>query len=327
MHKISCRTRVFLMCAALLCVQAPTHAQQAWPTKPIRVITATATGGTLDITARQFAEQLARATGQSWLVENRTGGLGIPGTVAAAKAAADGYNFFVGSTENFILTPKLMKDVPYDPIADFAQVAVLIDTTAFAIAVNNDVPAKNLRELIALAKSQPGKLTYAVTGSTADMIGRWLGKQAGIEVEQIFYKAVSQSVPDVATGRVHYTINALPPLEPLIKTGKLRVLAMTSATRLPGWDSIETVNETIPGLFLSGLVSLAAPTGIPVEIQRRVNQEANTILTSTNILQKSAAYGWFNRQPSRTLQETSEFVRGERERWNKVIDGLGIKPN
>jgi tripartite-type tricarboxylate transporter receptor subunit TctC len=330
MQGISNRYRSALIFAALsipLCIQFPAQAQQAWPSKPVKVITATATGGTLDITARLFAEQMARVTGQSWVIENRTGGLGIPGTVAAARAAPDGYTFFVGSTENFVLTPKLQKDVPYDPAADFVHVAVLIDTTAFAIAVNSDVPAKNLRELIALAKSQPGKLSYAVTGSTADMIGRWINKQAGIEVEQIFYKAVAQSIPDVSAGRVHYTINALPPMEPLIKTGKLRVLAMTSATRLPGWDSVETVNETIPGLFLSGLLALSGPTGIPLEIQRRVNQEASLILTNTNILQKSSAYGWFNRQPARSLQETGDFVRVERERWNKVIDGLGIKPN
>jgi len=325
--KYSMIRRSLLIVAAVACLQAPAAAQQGWPAKPIRLITATATGGTLDITARLFADQMAKGTGQSWLVENRTGGLGIPGTVAAARSAPDGHTYFVGSTENFILTPKLQKDVPYNAAADFVHVAILIDTTAFAIAANNEVPAKNLRELIALAKAQPGKLSYAVTGSTADMIGRWISKQADIQVEQIFYKAVSQSVPDVSAGRVNFTINALPPMEALIKSGKLRVLAMTSATRLPGWDSVETVNETIPGLFLSGLLALSGPAGIPMEIQRRVNKEASAVLANTDILRRSAAYGWFNRQPVRSLQEASDFVRGENERWNKVIDGLGIRPN
>ncbi len=312
-----------VLLAGLAC---PCAAQQAWPAKPVRIITPTATGGTLDILVRLFADHIARATGQSWLLDNRAGGQGVIGTNAAAKSAPDGYTFFVGGTENYILAPRLIKDIPYDPQRELAPVSVLIDTTAFAIAVHSELPAKNLRELISIAKARPKSLSYAVTGSTADMIGNWLKKQAAIDVEGIFYKAATQSVQDVASGRVAFTINALPPLEPLIKAGKLRVLALTSSARVPGWESIETVDESVPGFLISGLIALAAPSGTPAEIQQRVNREANAILRNSDFVPKASAYGWFNRQGARTIPETAEFVRAERERWHAIIDGLGMKP-
>jgi len=310
------------LAAASLCSPA-----QQWPAKPVKLLTATATGGTLDITARSFADQMSRATGQSWLVENHAGGLGVTGTDMAAKSPPDGYMFFVGSTENLVLAPLQIRELPYDPVKDFAPVAVLIDTTVFAIASYAGLPAKNLRELLALAKSRPGKLSYAVTGSTAEMVGNWLKKQTSMDFIQVPYKAATQSAQDVATGRVDFTINALPPLSPFIKGGKLRVLAMTSASRLPGWEAVETVNETVPGFSLAGFLVLAVPARTPIEIQQRANREAVAIVKSPQFLDRSAAYGWFNRQPARTLQETGEFIRTERERWTRVMDGLGIKPH
>ena len=320
--------RARIHCLAGICLAATSLCSpaQQWPAKPVKLLTATATGGTLDITARSFADRMSRATGQSWLVENHAGGLGVTGTDMAAKASPDGYTFFVGSTENLVLASLQIKDLPYDPVKDFAPVAVLIDTTVFAIAAYADLPAKNLRELLALGRSRPEKLSYAVTGSTAQMIGSWLKKQTSMDFIQVPYKAATQSAQDVATGRVDFTINALPPLAPFLKGGKLKVLAMTSASRLPGWESVETVNETVPGFSLAGFLVLAVPARTPAEIQQRANREAAAILKSPEFLDRAASYGWFNRQPGRTLQETGEFVRTERERWVRVMDGLGIKP-
>jgi tripartite-type tricarboxylate transporter receptor subunit TctC len=311
---------------AIAAFPALCHAQQGWPSKPIRVITPTSTGGTLDIIARPWADQMTRVTGQPWLVENRPGGLGIPGTLAAAKAAPDGYSFFLGSTENLVFAPRLVKDVGYDPVADFDLVAIVIDTTAFGVIAHKDLPANNLGELIALAKARPGKLTYAVTGGMADLVGQWLNKQTSTDVVQIIYKAIAQMTPDITGGRLDYVINALPPMETLVKSGKLKVLAVTSRSRLPGWENIETVGETVPGLFLAGFLALAAPAGTPPEIRERVNRETVAIVGSAAFTEKLATSGWHNARPARNVQETGEFVRAERERWHKILDGLGIKP-
>ncbi len=132
--------------------------------------------------------------------------------------------------------------------------------------------------------------------------------------------------PDLATGRLDYVVNAIPPLETLIKAGKLKVLAVTTASRLPGWESVETVAEILPGFVLAGFVVLAVPSGTPLEIRERVNQEAKAIVGNPSFLERSASYGWYNRQPSRSLQETVAYVRSERERWDKIIEGLGIQP-
>jgi len=314
-------------CMVLLC--AAIHgafAQQPWPSKPVKLITGSATGGTLDITARAFADQISRATRQTWTVENRTGGLGVIATEVAAKAPPDGYTLFAASTENLILAPRQIRDLPYDPVKDFAPIAVLIDTTVFALAAYSELRAKNLRELLALGKSRPEKLSYAVTGSTAEMIGSWLRKQASVDFVQVPYKAATQSAQDVSTGRVDFTINALPPLEPFIKAGRLKVLAMTSSSRLPGWESVETVSETVPGLFLAGCVVLTVPARTPADVLQRANAEVTAIVGTPQFLDRIAVYGWYNRHPNRTVQETAEFVRAERERWNTVMDGLGIKP-
>ena len=302
------------------------HAQQPWPSRPIRVVTPTSTGGTLDIIARPWADQMARVTGQPWVVDNRPGGQGVPGTLAASKAAPDGYTFFLGSTENLVFAPRLVKDVGYDPVADFDLVAIVIDTTAFGVIAHRELPAGNLRELIALAKARPGKLTYAVTGGMADLVGQWLNKQTSTDVVQIIYKAIAQMTPDITGGRLDYVINALPPMETLIKAGKLKVLAVTSRSRLPGWENIETVGETVPGLFLAGFLALAAPAGTPVEIRERVNRETVAIVGSPAFTEKLATSGWHNARPARNVQETVEFVRGERERWHRILDGLAIKP-
>jgi tripartite-type tricarboxylate transporter receptor subunit TctC len=157
-------------------------------------------------------------------------------------------------------------------------------------------------------------------------VGQWLNKQTSTDVVQIIYKAIAQMTPDITGGRLDYVINALPPMETLIKAGKLKVLAVTSRSRLPGWENIETVGETVPGLFLAGFLALAAPAGTPVEIRERVNRETVAIVGSPAFTEKLATSGWHNARPARNVQETVEFVRGERERWHRILDGLAIKP-
>ncbi len=311
-------------CLALLCVNAA--AQQNWPVKAVRVIVPNAAGAVPDTVARLVTESLSRATGQAWIVDNRAGGQGVIGSELAAKAAPDGYTFFIGGAENFVLAPRLMKTVPYDPVRDFSPLAVIIDSGNLAIVVRDEFPSKSLKEFIAAAKARPGKLTFASTVITTEMLGNWFKKRAGIELVNVPYKTVTQAIQDLLGGRVDSLVVSMSPVEALARAGKVRALAMSATARIPGWDLVETFSETLPGLSLVGWQVMAAPTSTPAELLQRVNREVNATVKTPDFARRVAQFGWYNNHGSRSVEEADAFLRAQRENWGRVIDELGIKP-
>lgn len=319
----SIRLLLLLLCVPLA---LPLQAQTAWPAKPIRLILSNSPGSAPDVVGRITADQLGRALGQSWIIENRPGGEGVIGADAAAKSAPDGYTFYVASIVAVAVSPHLVRNIPYDSLRDFAPVAMIVDSGPSAIAVHPDVPAKTFPELVALAKNQPGKLTYSSTVAFLSISQEWLNKVAGINMTQINYKETSQAIQDVTSGRVQVMVNSVGTALPLIRTGKLRFLAVTSLKRLPQFPDIPAVAEYYPGYESEGWLSLAAPAGTPVDIVARVNREMERIVKDAQFTQLVQKFIWANNIGASTPPALSVFYRAEREKWGKIVRDLGIQP-
>ena len=239
--------------AAVLPALARTAAAQSYPMRPIKLINALAAGSAPDILSRIIAEPLSRALGQQIIVENRPGAANIIATQAGARAAPDGYTLFFGPSLALAVNPHTFKSLPYDPLADFAYIA-MVSKAAFFVLAHPDIPANTLPELIALDKSRPGQLTVAVDGpkNSSGMLAAWLNKKAGMQLVLVPYAAMPQGVQDAITGRVQLAIAAGLIAGPLVDRGAMRSLAVSSAARIPRYQQISTIAETFPGFEFVG---------------------------------------------------------------------------
>jgi tripartite-type tricarboxylate transporter receptor subunit TctC len=307
--------------AAGVVLSLTAHAQQKpWPTKPVRVILPNAPGSAPDITIRLFGDQMANAVGQPWVVENRPGGEGIPGTEAVIRAAPDGYTFGLTSSNVVTLNPLLIRPLSYDPLKDMLYIAMVIDTAPLGVAVAPDLPVASLRDLVELAKSRPGGVSYSTTVPIAGLAGDWLNKTTGTNLVQVSYKAVSQALQDGLAGRVPVLINSIGPLEPQVRAGKLRFIAMTSAKRQAAWPDVPTIRETYADGFVSdGWLPLFGPIGVPAEIVQRVNRESERIVRSREFLDPLRTHGWSNINGASTPAGILAHTKEELDRWGKII--------
>jgi tripartite-type tricarboxylate transporter receptor subunit TctC len=202
----------------------------------------------------------------------------------------------------------------------------VIDTNGFAVAAAPSLPAANVRELVSLARSRPGNVTYGTSVSLAQLLGLWLQKEAGVKLVEVRYKDIAQGIQDTMAGRIDIVVNSYTNLEPLVKAGKLKVLAVSTAERMPGLGSVETVAESYPGLAVGGLLVLTVPAGTPGEVVERANRETNAILRSPEFGQRVFRYGWHNVRGPRTLAETAEFVRASHARFKAALEATGFQP-
>ena len=241
------------------------HAQ-SWPAQPLHVIVSQAAGGTPDIICRIVMDRLSRAIGQPIVVENRPGGGNVIGAQAVAHAKPDGYTLFFATAAALVTNPYTFKSLPYDPLKDFVPVSMVAEGV-FLVLAYPGVPATTLPELFALAKADPGKLSFATDGpkNFSGMIAAWLNKLGGTQIPQIPYSAMPQGIQDTIAGRVQLTVLAVPSARGAIESGKLRAIAVTSSQRLPGYDNVPTVAETFPGFNFTGWMVLVTPAGTPAE--------------------------------------------------------------
>lgn len=311
---------------ALTLIATPAFAQQPWPTKSIRLVIANSPGAAPDLIARVLSEQLAKSTGQPWLVENRPGGDELIAADAVVHAAPDGYTLLLVSQSFVAVNPNTFKSMPVDPARDFMALAVVIDTTPIAIGVSTSLPAGNLAELIALAKKQPGKISYGVTVPILAMVGQWLSFRAGIEMTEIMYKSSAQQLSDAVTGTVPVIISTTLSIGPMAKAGKLRILGVTSPNRVEGFPDVPSVMETFPDLNPGGGLVILGPLGLRPEVVSRINRETDAAVKSSEFTRRVAEFGWANVNGARTPAETAEYIRVQRERWAKVVKDLRIQP-
>ncbi len=316
--------RVLLLAA--LAAATCSAAAQSWPTRPIRVIVSFAAGSAPDIVCRFVTDRLARALGQSIVVDNRPGSGNIIAAQAAARSAPDGYNFFCATAATLVSNPHTFKSLPYDPVKDFAPVA-MIAKGPFFVLVHPSVPATTLAELAAYDKANPGKLTFATDGlrNFTGMMAAWLNKISGMSILTVPYAAMPLGIQDTVAGRTQVTILAIPAAAPRIRSAELRPLAASFAKRVPGYENVPAISESYPGFELVGWFLIVAPAGTPAEIVQRVNREMDRILKDPETVQRMRGLGFFT-EGAETPEAVGEAVRTDREKWGRIVKEIGMQP-
>jgi tripartite-type tricarboxylate transporter receptor subunit TctC len=322
-----CRIAGAFLCAVVLgsspAVQAQTGAA-GYPGKPIHIVVTFSTGGAPDILARLIGERLAATWGQPVVIDNKPGAGGNTGADTVAKAPPDGHTIVVGTVGTHSINGALYTRMPYDMVKDFAPVTLLA-TTPNMLVVNNDVPAKNLAEFIALGKKQ-GKMTFASSGSgtSIHVSGELFKTMTGIDMEHIPYKGRATAIPDVLGGRVTMMFDNMPSSLPLVKEGKLRALGVTSAKRSAAAPEIPTIAEQgLPGFEAVSWFALFAPAGTPKPIVDKLQVEVKKILAVPEIAKRLADAGL--EAVGSTPEELAAYQRAEIGKWAKVVKDSGAK--
>ncbi len=298
---------------------------QAYPNKPIRLIVPWPPTGTVDILGRTLSQKISESMGQNFVVDNRGGANGMIGTEIVAKASPDGYTLLVENITGETINAALRDKMAFDIHRDFAPVSLLAWVPNGVVSLPT-LPARTIQELIALAKAQPGKLTYASfgIGSSAHLTFELFKGMTGIDMLHVPYKGGQPAIADLLAGQVSIYIPVLPSVVQLHKAGRLRLLAVTSAKRSSAVPEIPTVAESgVPGFEASNWFAFMAPAGTPPEIVARLNAEAGKALQAADVREKLAGLG-FETQSS-TPQDLSAFLRKESEKWSKVVKASGAR--
>ncbi|MCC7225660.1 MAG: tripartite tricarboxylate transporter substrate binding protein [Burkholderiaceae bacterium] len=308
---------------------SPARAQQAagnWPTKSITLIVPYAAGGFGDTRMRLLARKLSDKLGQAIVVENKSGAGGVIGTAIVAKAAPDGYTIGSGHLAPLAVNPSMMQKLPYDATKDIAPV-ILIENSPLVLSVANSLPVKNLGELIALAKKEPGKLTFGSSGigGAHHLSGEMFREDAKIDIVHVPYKGGAPASTDLMAGHLSMMFEMGYAAMPSIKAGKIRPLAVTSAKRIDLLPDVPTMAESgVPGFESYNWQGIIAPAGTPAPVIARLNAAFNEILKDPDVVRAIADTG--SQPAGGTPEAFGLFIEAERQKWAKVIKAANIKP-
>ena len=311
-------------CAALVwgCPVA-VQARSTFPDRPIRIVVPWPAGGSVDMATRMVSSQVAAGLGQPVVVENRPGAAGNIGAMAAAKSAPDGYTLLMATTP-MIINSSLTKGTSVDLARDFTPVSLLVNLN-YVLVVNPSV-ANSVGELIAKAKASPGQLSYASSGpgTQLHLIGEAFKRQAGIDIVHVPYKGAPPALTDMAGGVVQMMFPGFPVVEPLLKAGRLKALAVVGSHRLPYLPGVPTLAEAgVPGIESTEWYGVVAPTGTPAEVVARLNGEFAKVLNDPGIRQRLASRGF---QPvGGTPQGFAEFIGTEQKKWPALVKQAGLQ--
>jgi len=311
--------------AALTIALATASHGQGYPTKPIRLVVPFAPGGSSTIVARSVATEMSKALGQEVYIENKGGGGGNVAMHEVARAEPDGYTLIIGHVGSLALNPFITANLGYDVNRDFAAVSLLAKVPNIFV-VHADVPARNLREFVALARRQPGQLYYgsAGNGSAGHLAMEYLKLVTGIDLQHVPYKGTGPNLVDLVAGRTHATSAGTPPLMPHVKAGKLRVIAVGTPQRLAVLPEVPTVAEQgYPGFETSQWYGLNAPARTPPAIVKRLADEAAKAVRIPAVLER---FSVDNAEAiGSTPEQYAEFIAKEQARWKEVIRKANIK--
>jgi tripartite-type tricarboxylate transporter receptor subunit TctC len=300
--------------------------EDGWPQRPLRLVVPFPAGSSTDIIARIVAQKLSHRLGQQIVIENRAGASGNIGADAVAKAAPDGYTIGIATASTHAVAASLSPNLPYDPIRDFAPVA-MIGSQPYVLVLHPALPAHNLAELIALAKAKPGTLNYGSAGvaSLAHLATELFASMAGVNIVHVPYKSSSQSMTDMITGRLDMQFATIAPSLPNIRAGQLRALVTSGKTRVAALPELPTVAEAgIAGYEAALWVSFVVPSDTPPKIIARLNREVNDVLESSDGTEALVAQGMAPEPgPPEAL---TERIRGDIEKWRGVAARAGIRP-
>src|SRR5688572_22518840 len=308
----------------LLCTLSASASAQSFPNKAVRLVVPFAAGGSTDIIGRTIAQKLNEMWGQPVLVDNRPGGSTVIGTDIVAKSPPDGHTLLV-TPAPFTIVPSLIAKLPYDPSKDFEPIT-LINTTPLVVVVHPGVPARSVKELIALAKSKPGSLNYGSSGAGGSnhLAGELFNAMAGVKTVHIPYKGNAPALTDLLGGHVDLVYNGLTSALPFIKTGKLRALAVTSLSRSGALPDVPTLDEAgLKGFQAVAWNGLTAPARTSKEIVAKINADVVKLMKSPELTERLKAEG--SDPVGNTPAQYAAFIREEIAKWGKVIKVAGIK--
>ncbi len=315
--KVSRRATLAAIGSALLLSRIGARAADAYPAKPVRLVVAWPPGSSADTSARLLAQKLGESLGQSFVVDNRPGASGIIGTEAVLRAPADGYTLLFNTANhasNKVVFPKL----PYDPVADFVPVS-MVHRNVLSVSVHPSLPVKTLEDFLQYAKAKPGTLSFGTPGlgTPHQLAGELLKQRAGIDMVHIPYKGGGPAVADLISGQIPVSVASLAAVMPFMRTGRVRVVAVTDPTRYDEIKDVAAVAETFPGFDVSGWSGLFALAGTPPEIVARLNAEVMRILNLPDTRRSMNAAGLV--ASVSTPEALGKLVRDDIERWMLVV--------
>ncbi len=315
-----------LLQAGLLSATLPAAQAQSWPDKPIKFVLSQPPGSGPDNVARMLGERLARTLGQPIVIDNKPGGQNIIGAQAAARSAPDGYSFYFATTAALVTNKYLFKTLPYNPEKDFTPVA-FVARSPFAVLVKADSPIGSLAELIARSKAAPGKLSLANEGprTFGGIIARLINARTQMQASLVGYASVGVAVQDVLGGHADAVLADMASTAQLVRQGRLRFLAVTSARRVGGWEQVPALSESLPGFDMVGWFAVVAPTGTPAEAVQRLHREINALLADPEVVQRMATMGPIA-EPLAGVEQVGAFLQREHERWGSVAREIGLLP-
>jgi len=316
--------RALLALPSLACPLGMARGAEWAPARPVRLIVPFAAGGSADQTARMLAEPLGAALGQPVIVENRPGGGATLGAQLVARAAPDGLTLLYGTPGPQIINPHLMRSLPYDPERDFAPV-VGIKRAPNLLCLHPAIAAQSVPELIALARSQPGRLAFASSGigSSSHLAGEMLKHMAGIDILHVPFRGTGPATTELLAGHVQMAIDTLSILLPHARSGALRALAVSTPQRSPLVPELPAIAETLPGYDAAPFNYIAAPAGTPPAAVARLNAALNAILADADFRRRMAELG--EEPVGGTPEALAATIRAESARWKSVIDAAGIR--
>lgn len=298
----------------------------SWPDKPVKLVLSQPPGSGPDNVARLLSDRLAKQWGQAVVIENKPGGQNTIGAQAAARAPADGSTFYFATTAALVTNAYLFKSLPYDPQKDFVPVA-FVARSPFAIVVRADSPLRTLDDLVARSKQQPGKLALGNEGprTFGGMIARLVNQRTGAGANLVSYAATGVSAQDLVGGHVDAIVADVASTAALVRQGRLRYLAVTSAQRVPGFDAVPTVAEKLPGLEMVGWFAVVAPAGTPAAAIQRFNKDLNALLGEREVAERMAAIGPIA-DASMGVEQVGAFLRAEHRRWARFTQEINVLP-
>ena len=323
--RIHSKTAVIAVLIATITAVSPSPAgEQNYPSKLVRLVIPFSAGGPNDIAARIVADELGKALGQRFVADNRPGAGGNIAAELAAKSAPDGYTLFWAQAATHGINPSLYRDLRYDAVKDFAPVG-LIAAWPMVLVANPSLGVTDIKGLIALAKSKPGKLNFASggTGTLPHMAGELLATLADIRWTHVPYKGSAPALPDVIGGHVDLMFDGIPSVLPYIRSGKLKALGVATAARSNVLPSVPAIGESIPGFEVIGWTGLVAPTGTPREIIERLSAALTQIARSATLKERFEQLGISTR--TATPEATAAHIRAEIDKWRKVVEMTGAK--
>jgi tripartite-type tricarboxylate transporter receptor subunit TctC len=319
--------RALLACAAAAaCLNAaPALADTAWPEKPVRLVVPYTPGGATDIVARLIAQKLIDDTRWTFIVDNRAGGNGNIGMDVVAKSKPDGYTVGLGQTANLAINPTLFPKMPYDALKDLVAVSI-VASQPVVLVVRADAPFKSLADLVTAAKAKPGEIKQALagTGTLGHMAGEVLAKRAGFKVLNVPYKGAAPAITDLLGGQTDYMFATPQGALAMVKGGKLRALAVTSAKRLPVMPEVPTVAESYKGFEAVDWKAIVVPAGTPADIVKKLNAAIDKALAKPATISQLLAEG--STPGGGSPEQAAQYIRSEHARWGAAVREAGVQP-